>query len=136
MSTNIRTPSVVYLVRCVAQSLGVEVGGTPKFGPLSAAQRCLANFAKKSSRRDIDEEPFPEGRDAMSEKELLQGLPPYLFATAAAASFALAVYLAVHDRKGASGILAAMAFVAALLAYLPQLDSLGAFEQKNGATSK
>jgi hypothetical protein len=63
----------------------------------------------------------------VSDKDLLQGLPPYLFATAAAVSFALAVYLALHDRKAASGILAGMALVAALLAYLPQLDSLSAF---------
>jgi hypothetical protein len=63
----------------------------------------------------------------MSEKELLQGLPPFLFATAATISFALAVYLALHDKKGASTILGAMALVAALLAYLPQLDSLSAF---------
>ena len=63
----------------------------------------------------------------MSEKELLQGLPPYLFATAATISFALAIYLALHDKKGAATLLGAMALVAALLAYLPQLDSLSAF---------
>lgn len=63
----------------------------------------------------------------MSEKELLQELPPFLFATAATISFALAIYLALHDKKGASTILGAMALVAALLAYLPQLDSLSAF---------
>ena len=63
----------------------------------------------------------------MSERDLLQGLPPFLFATAATVSFALAVYLALYDRKGASAILAAAALVAALLAYLPQLDSLSAF---------
>jgi hypothetical protein len=63
----------------------------------------------------------------MSEKELLQGLPPYLFATAATISFALAVYLALHDKLKASGVLGALALVAALLAYLPQLDSLSAF---------
>ena len=63
----------------------------------------------------------------MSEKELLQGLPPYLFATAAIVSFALAIYLALHDKKGAGALLGAMALVAALLAYLPQLDSLSAF---------
>lgn len=63
----------------------------------------------------------------MSERDLLQGLPLFLFATAATVSFALAVYLAFYDRKGASAILAAAALVAALLAYLPQLDSLSAF---------
>jgi hypothetical protein len=63
----------------------------------------------------------------MSEKELLGGLPPYLFATAAIVSFSLAVYLALHDKKGASALLGAMALVAALLAYLPQLESLSAF---------
>ena len=63
----------------------------------------------------------------MSDKELLQGLPPYLFAAAAIVSFAFAVFLLLHDRKGAASILGAMAIVAALLAYLPQLDSLSAF---------
>jgi len=52
----------------------------------------------------------------MSERDLLQGLPPNLFATAATISFALAVYLAPNDRKGASEILAASALVAAVLA--------------------
>ena len=63
----------------------------------------------------------------MSEKDLLQGLPPFLFGSAATISFALAVYLALHDRKGAAGILAGIALAAALLGYLPQLDSLSAF---------
>ena len=63
----------------------------------------------------------------MSDKELLQGLPPYLFAAAAIVSFAFAVFLLLHDRKGAASILGAMAIVAALLAYPPQLDSLSAF---------
>lgn len=63
----------------------------------------------------------------MSERDLLQGLPVYLFATAATVSFALAVFLALHDRKGVSIILLAAALVAAVLAYLPQLDSLSAF---------
>jgi hypothetical protein len=54
-------------------------------------------------------------------------LPPYLFAAAAAVAFAFAVFLLLHDRKGAASILGAMALVAALLAYLPQLDSLSAF---------
>ena len=67
------------------------------------------------------------GGNAVSERDLLQGLPPFLFATAVPVSFALAVYLALYDRKGASAILAAAALAAALLAYLPQLDSLSAF---------
>jgi hypothetical protein len=66
-------------------------------------------------------------RSAMSDREILQGLPPYILATAAVISFALAVYLALYDKKGAAALLAAMAFVAVLLAYLPQLDSLSAF---------
>jgi hypothetical protein len=63
----------------------------------------------------------------MSEKELLGGLPPYLFAAAATISFALALYLALHDRIKSASLLGALAFVAALLAYLPQLESLSAF---------
>jgi hypothetical protein len=63
----------------------------------------------------------------VSEKELLAGLPPYLFGVAATISFALAIYLALHDRIKASFLLGALAFVAALLAYLPQLESVSAF---------
>jgi hypothetical protein len=58
---------------------------------------------------------------------LLAGLPPYLFGAAAAISFVLAVYLALHNRIGSSMVLSALALLTALLAYLPQLESVSAF---------
>jgi hypothetical protein len=85
------------------------------------------NIANHRSRTLKPRDAQARNRSLMSEKELLYGLPPYLFAVAAIISFALAVYLALYDRKGASAILGAMALVSALLAYLPQLDSLSAF---------
>lgn len=63
----------------------------------------------------------------MSDREMLEELPGYLFATAAIISFALAIFLVLHDKKAAAGILSALALVSALMAYLPQLDSLSAF---------
>lgn len=63
----------------------------------------------------------------MSEKELLAGLPPFLFAAAAMVSFVLAVYLVLHDKVAGASMLAAVAFLSALLAYLPQLESVSAF---------
>jgi hypothetical protein len=63
----------------------------------------------------------------MNERDLFDGLPPYLFAAAATIAFALAIYLALHDRIKGGTLLGALAFVAAVLAYLPQLDSLSAF---------
>jgi len=68
-----------------------------------------------------------EGLLWWAKRSCFRGCRTYLFATAATISFALAVYLALHDRIRASGLLAGLAFVAALLAYLPQLDSLSAF---------
>jgi hypothetical protein len=69
----------------------------------------------------------------MSEKELLAGLPPYLFGAAAAISFVLAVYLALHNRIGSSMVLSALALLTALLAYLPQLESVTARPDHSGS---
>jgi len=63
----------------------------------------------------------------MNNRELFNDLPPYLFAAAAIVAFTLAIYLALHDRIKGGTLLGTIAFVAALLAYLPQLDSLSAF---------
>jgi hypothetical protein len=61
----------------------------------------------------------------MDEKELLSGLPPYLFGAAAAITLAIAVFLAVHSRSGAT-LMVIAAFLAAVLAYFPRIESVSA----------
>jgi hypothetical protein len=60
-------------------------------------------------------------------QHLIDGSPPYLFGLGAIICFGFIFLLALRDKVGSATLIVGLFFLCAILAYLPRLDSIEAF---------